>query len=164
MHSNLSLCDELHSGTPETQSINSEEKTSVITPVVKTSPAIPAYEIKEEYLNGPDQIIPSDAIKAWNPDGATSLRMGDAKISARKPISVPSLLQNVATQYPDHRALSVKRNGVWQNFTYSQYRQDVLTMSKAFIKLGLDRFHGVCILGFNSPEWFISDLAAIHAG
>ncbi|NXC41028.1 ACBG2 ligase, partial [Penelope pileata] len=32
------------------------------------------------------------------------------------------------------------------------------------LQLGLKRFHGVCILGFNSPEWFIADIGAILAG
>lgn len=30
--------------------------------------------------------------------------------------------------------------------------------------MGLEQYHGVGIIGFNSPEWFISDLAAIFAG
>ena len=37
-------------------------------------------------------------------------------------------------------------------------------MGKAFIDLGLKRFDSVCILGFNSPEWAIANLAAIFAG
>jgi long-chain-fatty-acid--CoA ligase ACSBG len=41
---------------------------------------------------------------------------------------------------------------------------DVRTAAKGFIALGLEPFHSVCILGFNAPEWFISDLAAIFAG
>lgn len=32
------------------------------------------------------------------------------------------------------------------------------------LQLGLERFHGVGILGFNSPEWFISDIGCIFAG
>lgn len=47
---------------------------------------------------------------------------------------------------------------------YREYEQNVRTVAKAFIKLGLERFHGVCIIGFNSPEWFYSDLGAIYAG
>jgi len=31
-------------------------------------------------------------------------------------------------------------------------------------KLGLERFHSVAILGFNSPEWFISAVGAVFAG
>jgi long-chain-fatty-acid--CoA ligase ACSBG len=49
-------------------------------------------------------------------------------------------------------------------WTYKQYLHDVRVCAKAFIRLGLERFYSVCILGFNSPEWIIADLAAIHAG
>jgi long-chain-fatty-acid--CoA ligase ACSBG len=49
-------------------------------------------------------------------------------------------------------------------YFYREYEQNVQTVAKAFIKLGLERFHGVCIIGFNSPEWFYSDLGAIYAG
>jgi long-chain-fatty-acid--CoA ligase ACSBG len=52
----------------------------------------------------------------------------------------------------------------WLTWTYAEYLRDVRTAAKAFIKLGLPRFSGVCILGFNSPEWFIADYAAIFAG
>ena len=37
-------------------------------------------------------------------------------------------------------------------------------MAKAFIDLGMARYTTVCILGFNSPEWMIADLAAIFSG
>lgn len=32
------------------------------------------------------------------------------------------------------------------------------------LQLGLERYHGVGILGFNSPEWFIADIGCIFAG
>lgn len=32
------------------------------------------------------------------------------------------------------------------------------------LQLGLERFHGVAILGFNSAEWFFSAIGAIMAG
>ena len=38
---------------------------------------------------------------------------------------------------------------------FRQYHEDVKAAAKAFIKLGLKPFHGVGILGFNSPEWHI---------
>ena len=38
---------------------------------------------------------------------------------------------------------------------------DVRCASRAFIKLGLEPRKSVAIMGFNSPEWFISDLAAV---
>ena len=36
-------------------------------------------------------------------------------------------------------------------------------MAKAFIALGLEPRKSVGIIGFNSPEWFMADLAAIFA-
>lgn len=45
-----------------------------------------------------------------------------------------------------------------------EYEAEVRIVAKAFIKLGLQRYHSVCILGFNSPQWFIADIAAIYAG
>lgn len=70
----------------------------------------------------------------------------------------------IISRYPNTNALCVKRGGEWRTTTYKEYYQQVRTMAKAFIKLGLEPYHGVCILGFNSPEWFIGDLAAIFAG
>ena len=57
----------------------------------------------------------------------------------------------------DHHGQDVK-------WTYEQYMQDVRTAAKGFLELGLERFHTVGILGYNSPEWVISHVAAVHAG
>lgn len=38
------------------------------------------------------------------------------------------------------------------------------TTRLVFLQLGLERYHGVAILGFNAPEWFIADIGCIFAG
>ena len=38
------------------------------------------------------------------------------------------------------------------------------TVAKAFIETGLHRHHSVAILGYNSPQWVIANMAAISAG
>ena len=65
---------------------------------------------------------------------------------------------------PTRTALGVKRDGVWQTWTYQQYINEIETVAKAFIKLGLKRSHAVGILGFNAPEWHISNIASVVAG
>ncbi|XP_064084621.1 long-chain-fatty-acid--CoA ligase ACSBG2-like isoform X1 [Macrobrachium nipponense] len=158
--------------TPETTSARSEspECSPSVAPSQHFADSRPRTEMfkspskQAEYLNGPDQLVPSDAIKTWEPTGAVKLKIGDQGVSAHTPISVPTLLKKAADKYPLTNAMCVKRDGVWKGTTYKEYYDQVRTMAKAFIKLGLERFHGVCILGFNSPEWFISDLAAIFAG
>lgn len=100
-----------------------------------------------------------------NRNEAVRLRIGTEGIAAVEPLSVPQLLQRAATSNPDLPALKHKdADGVWHALTYSQYRANVLHTAKAFIKLGLEPHNAVAILAFNSPEWFISELAAIHAG
>ena len=39
-----------------------------------------------------------------------------------------------------------------------------MNVSRAFIKLGLEERHAVCISGFNSPEWFLAQMGAIFVG
>lgn len=45
-----------------------------------------------------------------------------------------------------------------------RYFIHTLKISFVLLQLGLERCHGVGILGFNSAEWFISDIGAILAG
>jgi long-chain-fatty-acid--CoA ligase ACSBG len=58
----------------------------------------------------------------------------------------------------------VKRDGVWIEWTYKRYYEEARIVAKAFISLGLERHCSVGILGYNSPEWFISQMGAILAG
>lgn len=77
------------------------------------------------------------------------------------PLTVNTFLKKTALKFTDQPALRVKRNGEWRTWTWKDYYADVARGAKALIKLGLEPHHGVCILGFNSPEWFISLLSAI---
>ncbi len=64
----------------------------------------------------------------------------------------------------DRIAMTVRREGKLVQWSYAEYLKDITSVAKAFIHLGLEIHNGVAIWGFNSPEWFISDLAAIFAG
>merc|ERR550534_449655 len=120
--------------------------------------------LNRDFRKGPDQIYPADSLTATSATAAVKLKIDERGISSIPALSVPTLLQRTVSRHMDHLALSVKRDGKWTNWTYKQYLHDVRICAKAFIRLGLERFHSVCILGFNSPEWVIADLAAIHAG
>jgi long-chain-fatty-acid--CoA ligase ACSBG len=47
---------------------------------------------------------------------------------------------------------------------FREYYNAVIRAAKSLIKLGVEPGHGVCILGFNAPEWHISNLAGIVSG
>ncbi|XP_034940416.1 very long-chain-fatty-acid--CoA ligase bubblegum-like isoform X2 [Chelonus insularis] len=117
-------------------------------------------------VDGPNQILPSDIDTTWEPNGRVRIKYDEDDKQSHQFISVPGLLMRSAKEYPNHTAL-VSRAGVDGNrrtYTYKEYESEVRTVAKAFLKLGLERYHSVCILGFNSPHWFIADLAAIYAG
>lgn len=113
---------------------------------------------------GPDYIIPTDDAYATSQSGAVHLRITDQGPASKQPISIVTFMREVVETYPSTTALSVKRNNKWILWSYAKYWSDVRLAAKAFIKLGLERFHSVGILGFNSPEWFISNFAAIFSG
>jgi len=51
-----------------------------------------------------------------------------------------------------------------EQWTVARYYEDSKRAAKAFIHLGVGRFESVSILGFNSPEWLMSNNGAILAG
>ncbi|MCA9689522.1 MAG: AMP-binding protein [Nannocystaceae bacterium] len=78
--------------------------------------------------------------------------------------TVMDVLEDTADKRASAPALKVKRGGAWQTTTWGEYREQVRMVGRAFIKLGLEKGQGVSIIGYNCPEWSISDLAAIYAG
>lgn len=83
-----------------------------------------------------------------------------------EPLTVPALMKRTVDNYGKHTALMYKDEITkeWTGITYKEYRERVEKTAKVFIKLGLERHGTVAVLAFNSVEWFVSDLAAIHAG
>ncbi|XP_012276951.1 very long-chain-fatty-acid--CoA ligase bubblegum [Orussus abietinus] len=120
----------------------------------------------ETGLDGPNQILQTDVDATSKAEGRVRIKINSEDVDKFQPMSVPGLLMKIAKQCPNQIAL-VSRAGVdgrKTTYTYRQYETEVRVVAKAFIKLGLKRHHSVCILGFNCPQWFISDLAAIYAG
>ena len=61
-------------------------------------------------------------------------------------------------------AYYVKATDHWVPTTWQEYLAEVRQAAKALIALGFQPGQGVCILGFNRPEWTIFDLAGMLAG
>lgn len=78
--------------------------------------------------------------------------------------TVMQVLDEAAKRWPTLPATQVKRGGAWKAMTWQGYRDEVRLVARAFIKLGLEPGQGVSIIGYNCPEWFVADVAAIYAG
>ncbi|XP_038632592.1 long-chain-fatty-acid--CoA ligase ACSBG2 isoform X2 [Scyliorhinus canicula] len=99
-----------------------------------------------------------------NQDDEITLRMDESNCSEPPPITVHQMFMESIEKYGDYMALATKHDEQWKKITFKQYYNECRDAAKGFLKLGLQRFHGVGILGFNSPEWFIADIGAILAG
>lgn len=119
---------------------------------------------KQPSLLIPFQILDSLSHKCWNAEDSVTLQVGATSPASQTPVSVYTFFERIAKRLPEQRALAVKRDGQWKYWSYREYFQQSKTVARALIKLGLDESHGVCIMGANSPEWFMANFGAIFAG
>jgi len=114
---------------------------------------------------GPDRVLPANELTTTLPEGCVKIRDHDPKdLVDQPPISVITMMKRTVEKHGSQTALRVKRDDVWQEWTWQQYWDESKLAAKAFIKLGLESHHSVAILGFNSPEWYFAQLGAIMAG
>lgn len=123
---------------------------------------LPVEQDLEAY-QGPDAVVPTSNVITWLADQPVKIRMGEGSLAV-KPISIVTAFRRTVDEFPDHPALAYKLDDQWTKISFSGYYDLVSQAAKAFIKVGLEMYHGVGIIGFNSAEWFISDLGAIFAG
>ncbi|XP_037361090.1 long-chain-fatty-acid--CoA ligase ACSBG2-like isoform X2 [Talpa occidentalis] len=97
-------------------------------------------------------------------DGEVRLHQETTSFANNMPITVHDMFSSTAIQYANYTALGSKHGDTWHILTYIEYYEQCRRAAKAFLKLGLQRFHSVGIMGFNSEEWAISSIGAIMAG
>ncbi|KAM4049282.1 long-chain-fatty-acid--CoA ligase ACSBG2-like [Anomaloglossus baeobatrachus] len=97
-------------------------------------------------------------------DGVVSLRMEASGPAARRPLTVAQFFSEAVLRHGQKVALCVREADKWKKITYSEYGQQSRAVARGFLKLGLQRFRAVLILGSNSPEWFVAAIGAILAG
>ena len=112
-------------------------------------------------MEGPNCVVPTDMLTTWEANGYTKIKKDDENIS---PKSLVTAVREACEEGGSHVAYTQKKNGVYQMTTFTEYYRNIICISKAFIKLGLEERHSVCISGFNSPEWFLSTMGGIFAG
>ena len=117
-------------------------------------------------MEGPDQIIQTDNVFTTESNGYCRIRSFDVSKEDIAPISLVTAIKNTceANDACELIAMKIKREDKWVQWRYSDYFNDIKCVTRAFIDLGLEPRHSVAICGFNSPEWFISEMACIYAG
>jgi long-subunit acyl-CoA synthetase (AMP-forming) len=80
------------------------------------------------------------------------------------PRSIVHVLFETARRQPQAVALREKVAGRWREITWREYADEVRLVARGLIRLGVQAGEAVCIVGWNSPEWLVADLAAMAAG
>ncbi|XP_057185821.1 long-chain-fatty-acid--CoA ligase ACSBG1 [Triplophysa rosa] len=115
----------------------------------------------EEVLEGAE-LAPAQSLWTTEDSGSVQLRIDE--LCPEQPITVHQMFMRSVKKYGNLPALATKRGNNWEKITFSEYYHLCRMAAKSFLKLGLERFHSVAILGFNSSEWFISAVGTVFAG
>lgn len=75
--------------------------------------------------------------------------------------TLPKLLLHNAANWPGEVVLREKEFGIWHEFSWAEYRDQVRLIALGLVSLGLRRGEVVAIIGRNRPNWLWSELAAI---
>ncbi len=95
-------------------------------------------------------------------DAVAERREIDAAVAGQ---TVCSLFQERAAQYADEDALAWRRqDGSWSSCTWGHYADQVRAFSEGLVSLGLRAGEFLNIFSANRPEYYIADLATLHAG
>ncbi|XP_042552955.1 long-chain-fatty-acid--CoA ligase ACSBG2-like [Dipodomys spectabilis] len=97
-------------------------------------------------------------------EGEVRLRLNKDDQEEEKPVTVHDMVLGTATKFGSQLALCSKYKDRWHLFSYIELYEECRRVAKAFLQLGLQRFHGVGIMGSNSAEWVIASIASIMAG
>jgi long-chain acyl-CoA synthetase len=78
--------------------------------------------------------------------------------------TIADLISRSAAEHADDVAVRYKRDGAWQDVSYSELAEIVQEIGLGLIDLGIEGGERVCILANTRPEWSYADMGATSAG
>ena len=114
-------------------------------------------------MSGPDYIAHTNNLTTWDSSSHTKIRSSTDDLILQ-PKSLVTKVHEVCQKGNESVAFAHKRGGKWITWSFNDYHDNIMCVARAFIKLGLEERHSVCISGFHSPEWFLAQIAAIFVG
>jgi long-chain acyl-CoA synthetase len=78
--------------------------------------------------------------------------------------TIPQRVLEQGRRRPAVPAYFEKRDGVWRPTSWREYAEQIRTVGRAMIALGLPAGGTVAMLGFNRPEWVLFQHGAMMAG
>uniref|UniRef100_A0A8C5V6N5 Long-chain-fatty-acid--CoA ligase ACSBG2 n=2 Tax=Microcebus murinus TaxID=30608 RepID=A0A8C5V6N5_MICMU len=125
----------------------------------------PATQEKVEELKADTSKVQA-APRLWtsHPNEEVLLRLSKHGSGHETPVTIPEFFRESVNRFGLCPAVASKNGKKWDILNFNQYYEACRKAARSLLKLGLERFHGVGILGFNSVHWFIAALGSILAG
>ncbi|NSL53048.1 AMP-binding protein [Calidifontibacillus erzurumensis] len=79
-------------------------------------------------------------------------------------MTFPQILLERTKKEGSRVALRRKDYGIWNEYTYEKYFEEVKLFALGLLDLGFKRYDKLAIIGDNRPEWVISELSAQSLG
>ncbi len=109
--------------------------------------------------HGGDKILPATSFTCWDSHEPVNLRMEDKAPGNYPPILVQTMVRNAVKKFGSSTAI-VSFDGKTR-WTYDEYLDQIQTVAKGFIDIGLQPSHAVGIMSNNCPQWFTSRFAIV---
>jgi long-chain acyl-CoA synthetase len=81
-------------------------------------------------------------------------------LDSSKTDTLPKLLERNARERPNDAGIREKTRGVWQTFTWTEYRNHVRDFALGLAAMGFARGDKLSVVGDNRPQLYIAQLAA----
>lgn len=78
--------------------------------------------------------------------------------------TIGGMLKERVDTYGDRVMMKCKRDGAWKEITWNEVNSRVRGLGQALIKMGIEHGDRVAIFSPNSPEWQMTDMAALSVG
>jgi len=78
--------------------------------------------------------------------------------------TIPKLVMRNRQQWGTQAATCMKKFGIWQRYSWTEYYDNVKYFSLGLVSLGLKPGDVACIIGDNEPEWFWGEFAVQAIG
>mmetsp|Transcript_31410 Transcript_31410/g.61216 ORF Transcript_31410/g.61216 Transcript_31410/m.61216 type:complete len:754 (-) Transcript_31410:236-2497(-) len=134
---------------------------------------------EDEYVVYPEGAGPFSTVDGTAEVPIRYAKSGLASEEVAPTTTLTQIFKEACAKKPDKIAMRVERplpapeNGVappalpadqWTSWTYKQYYDDTCKLAKAMVAVGHQVHEAVNIFGFNSPEWFMGQMAAVVVG
>ena len=85
-------------------------------------------------------------------------------LDSPKADTLPKLLQRNAEESPGAAGIREKTRGVWQTFSWADYRDNVRDLALGLASMGFKRGDKLSAVGDNRPQLYVAQLAAQAQG